>query len=80
MFEGLERHGFGNWNEIAEHIGTDKTKEEVERHYEDVYLSSENFMPTQRETLSKRDEKTLRLTTPRVARTDVRRGRRAREP
>lgn len=52
LFEGLERypkfkcrHGFGNWNEIAEHIGTDKTKEEVERHYEDVYLSADNFKP-----------------------------------
>jgi len=24
LFEGLERFGFGNWHDIAEHIGTDK--------------------------------------------------------
>ncbi len=38
LFEGLERFGFGNWNDIADHIGTDKTKDDVERHYEDFYL------------------------------------------
>ena len=35
MYDGLERFGFGNWNDIAEHIGNDKTKEEVEKHYEE---------------------------------------------
>jgi hypothetical protein len=47
MFEGLERFGFGNWNDIAEHIGTDKTKEDVEKHYEEFYLSQDKktFLP-----------------------------------
>ena len=39
LFEGLERFGFGNWHDIAEHIGTDKTKEDVESHYESFYLA-----------------------------------------
>jgi len=39
LFEGLENFGFGNWDNIAEHIGTKKTKEEVEKHYNDFYLS-----------------------------------------
>ena len=36
MFEGLEkyyllllRHGFGNWSEIADFIGTGKTREDI---------------------------------------------------
>lgn len=29
LFEGLEKHGFGNWSEIAEFMGTNKTREEV---------------------------------------------------
>lgn len=39
LLEGLEKFGFGNWNSIAEAIGTDKTKEDVEQHYEEMYLS-----------------------------------------
>lgn len=38
LFEGLERYGFGNWMEISDHIGSGKSKEEVEDHYETVYL------------------------------------------
>jgi transcriptional adapter 2-alpha len=34
-----ERKGFGNWQDIAEMIATDKNKEEIEKHYDDVYLS-----------------------------------------
>jgi hypothetical protein len=47
MFEGLERFGFGNWSDIADHIATDKQKEDVEKHYEEFYLSQENedFIP-----------------------------------
>lgn len=39
------RHGFGNWSEIAEFMGTSKTREEVEHHYTTVYLESPNFIP-----------------------------------
>jgi transcriptional adapter 2-alpha len=45
MLEGLEKFGFGNWADISEHVGTDKTKEDLERHYEDVYMSSKKFVP-----------------------------------
>ena len=47
LFEGLERYGFGIWQVIAVHIGTDKTREDVEKHYEEFYLSPDNkdFIP-----------------------------------
>jgi len=41
LFEALERFGFSSWHDIAEHIGTDKTKEDVEKHYEEFYLASD---------------------------------------
>ncbi|KAL4486176.1 hypothetical protein ABPG72_012229 [Tetrahymena utriculariae] len=64
LFEGLERFGFGNWQDIADHIGTDKTKEEVEKHYEESHLdaSTKSFYPQEKaQFLTKRDEKTLEL-------------------
>ena len=59
-----ERFGFGNWGDISEHINTDKSKEEVERHYEDYYLSQKNLMPPP-VSLSSRDKNTLILVQPR---------------
>ncbi|KAI9021955.1 hypothetical protein DFJ74DRAFT_620249 [Hyaloraphidium curvatum] len=44
LVEGCEKFGLGNWEQIAEHIGT-KTKEEVDRHYREVYLAAEDQMP-----------------------------------
>lgn len=44
LLEGLEKCGFGNWGDIAEHIATDKTKEDCERHYEEIYLSQKKFL------------------------------------
>ena len=38
LVEGLESFGLGNWEQIAEHIGT-KNKLECERHYIEVYLN-----------------------------------------
>jgi transcriptional adapter 2-alpha len=32
----------GNWKRIAEHLGT-RTKEEVEKHYESIYIDSEEW-------------------------------------
>jgi transcriptional adapter 2-alpha len=40
LMEGLERKGFGNWQDIAEMIGNEKTREEIERHYDEVYLGA----------------------------------------
>ena len=41
----LYSHGYGNWSEIATFIGTGKTREQVEDHYERVYLRNETFIP-----------------------------------
>ncbi|KIJ54664.1 hypothetical protein M422DRAFT_24568 [Sphaerobolus stellatus SS14] len=40
--EGLTLQGLGNWAAVAEHIGT-RTKDEVEKHYNSVYIDSETF-------------------------------------
>jgi len=34
----LYRHGFGNWGDIADFIGTNKSREDVEEHYQHIYL------------------------------------------
>jgi len=56
LLEGLEKYGFGNWPDIAEHIATDKTAEDVMNHYERVYINGKDFLPPN-EVLSKRDAK-----------------------
>jgi len=63
LFEGLEKFGFGNWQEISEHIGTGKPKEEIEDHYEQVYLKDgqPDFLPTEN-LISSRDPNTMELT------------------
>ncbi|KAH8107707.1 hypothetical protein BXZ70DRAFT_912253 [Cristinia sonorae] len=42
LLEGLSSQGLGNWQAIAEHVGT-RTKEEVEQHYKDVYINSPDW-------------------------------------
>lgn len=42
LLEGLTLQGLGNWQAVAEHIGT-RTKEEVEQHYNAVYINSPNW-------------------------------------
>ncbi|KZV73525.1 SWIRM-domain-containing protein [Peniophora sp. CONT] len=42
LVDGIAQNGIGNWEAIAEHIGT-RTKEEVEEHYKTVYLNSPNW-------------------------------------
>lgn len=42
LVEGASVKGLGNWQAIAEHIGT-RTKEEVEQHYNSVYIDSPNW-------------------------------------
>jgi len=39
LVEAAEKLGLGNWDAIAEHIGT-KTRDECEQHYNSVYLKS----------------------------------------
>lgn len=40
--EGLTLQGLGNWAAVAEHVGT-RTKEEVEQHYNSVYIDSPDY-------------------------------------
>ena len=42
LIEGIALQGLGNWQEIAKHVGT-RTKEEVEDHYNNVYINSPNW-------------------------------------
>lgn len=37
--EGIALQGLGNWQAVSEHVGT-RTKEEVEEHYNNVYINS----------------------------------------
>ena len=42
LLEGVSLQGLGNWQAIAEHIGT-RTKDEVEDHYKSVYINSPSW-------------------------------------
>lgn len=42
LIEGISKAGLGNWQMIAEHVGT-RTKEEVEEHYNTVYVDSPDW-------------------------------------
>ncbi|KAJ7905241.1 hypothetical protein B0H14DRAFT_2659510 [Mycena olivaceomarginata] len=42
LIKGIGSHGLGNWKKIAEHVGT-QTKEEVEKHYNSVYVDSPDW-------------------------------------
>ncbi|EMD33782.1 hypothetical protein CERSUDRAFT_142113 [Gelatoporia subvermispora B] len=39
LLEGISLQGLGNWQAIAEHVGT-RTREEVEQHYNSIYIDS----------------------------------------
>lgn len=54
LIEGLEKYGFGNWTDISEHIGTDKSPDDVFAHYEKIYIASKDYLPPN-EVLSRRD-------------------------
>ncbi|KAI9678254.1 MAG: Transcriptional adapter ada2 [Caeruleum heppii] len=43
LLEGAETYGLGSWADIADHIGGYRTKDEVKKHYEDIYVDSPNF-------------------------------------
>ncbi|KAK2568570.1 Transcriptional adapter 2-beta [Acropora cervicornis] len=38
LLDAIEQHGFGNWDDVADHIGT-KTGKETSEHYGDYYIS-----------------------------------------
>ncbi|ODV80987.1 transcriptional adaptor 2 [Suhomyces tanzawaensis NRRL Y-17324] len=42
LIQGCENFGLGNWQDIADHIGN-RSKEEVAKHYFDVYLNSPTY-------------------------------------
>jgi hypothetical protein len=42
LIEGIAQQGLGNWQAVAEHVGT-RTREEVEDHYNTVYIDSPNW-------------------------------------
>lgn len=42
LVQGCETFGLGNWQDIADHIGN-RSKEEVARHYFEIYLESEDY-------------------------------------
>ncbi|KAF5369420.1 hypothetical protein D9758_002539 [Tetrapyrgos nigripes] len=42
LVKGIATQGFGNWKKIAEVVGT-RTKEEVEEHYNSVYIQSKDW-------------------------------------
>jgi transcriptional adapter 2-alpha len=35
-------YGLGNWADMSEHVGG-RTKEECEKHYEEIYLRGEEY-------------------------------------
>ncbi|XP_047132102.1 transcriptional adapter 2-beta isoform X1 [Hydra vulgaris] len=37
LLDGIEQHGLGNWDDVADHVGT-KSFQEVQEHFEDIYL------------------------------------------
>lgn len=42
LIEGAETYGLGNWADMAEYVGG-RTKEECEKHYEEIYLRSKEY-------------------------------------
>jgi len=42
LVKGIASQGLGNWKKIADHVGT-RTKEEVEEHYNSVYVDSPDW-------------------------------------
>lgn len=43
LIDACQTYGLGNWADIADHIGSYRTKEEVQEHYHKVFLESPNF-------------------------------------
>ncbi|XP_062160670.1 transcriptional adapter ADA2-like isoform X3 [Alnus glutinosa] len=58
---GIEMYGFGNWTEVAEHVGT-KSKAQCIDHYNAVYISSPCFpLPDMSHVMGKSREELLAM-------------------
>ncbi|XP_031264774.1 transcriptional adapter ADA2-like isoform X1 [Pistacia vera] len=61
LLEGIEMYGFGNWAEVAEHVGT-KSKSQCIDHYNAIYLSSPCFpLPDLSHVMGKSREELLAM-------------------
>ena len=45
LLEAIELYGYGNWSDITDHVGNNKTKQQVEMHFIQTYLGSEKSPP-----------------------------------
>ncbi|XP_061375627.1 transcriptional adapter ADA2-like [Gastrolobium bilobum] len=61
LLEGIEMYGFGNWNEVAEYVGT-KSKYQCIDHYNAVYMNSPYFpLPDLSHVMGKSREELLAM-------------------
>ncbi|KAL5540241.1 hypothetical protein UlMin_044481 [Ulmus minor] len=61
LLEGIEMYGFGNWNEVAEHVGT-KSKAQCIDHYNSIYKNSPYFpLPDMSHVMGKSKEELLAM-------------------
>ncbi|KAJ4848236.1 hypothetical protein Tsubulata_043800 [Turnera subulata] len=61
LLEGIEMYGFGNWTEVAEHVGT-KSKSQCIDHYRSLYLNSPCFpLPDLSHVMGKSREELLAM-------------------
>ncbi|KAI4383205.1 hypothetical protein MLD38_009072 [Melastoma candidum] len=61
LLEGIEMYGFGNWMEVADHVGS-KTKSECIQHYNELYLNSPLFpLPDLSHVMGKKREELLAM-------------------
>ncbi|XP_038704091.1 transcriptional adapter ADA2 isoform X2 [Tripterygium wilfordii] len=62
LLEGIEMYGFGNWTEVAEHVGT-RTRSQCIGHYNAVYMNSPCFpVPDMTHVMGKSREELLAMT------------------
>ncbi|KZV31355.1 hypothetical protein F511_05459 [Dorcoceras hygrometricum] len=61
LLEGIEMYGLGNWNEVAEHVGT-KSKSQCTEHYDRIYMTSPCFpLPDMSHVMGKNREELLAM-------------------
>ncbi|KAL5798100.1 hypothetical protein ACOSQ2_002920 [Xanthoceras sorbifolium] len=61
LLEAIEMYGFGNWNEVAEHVGT-KSKSQCIDHFNAVYMNSPCFpLPDMSHVMGKSREELLAM-------------------
>ncbi|XP_021293192.1 transcriptional adapter ADA2a isoform X2 [Herrania umbratica] len=61
LLEGIEMYGFGNWTEVAEHVGT-KSKSQCIDHYNAIYMNSPCFpLPDLSHVMGKSREELLAM-------------------